>query len=215
MEHSTIFTDIYQREYWGSNEAADYRGSSGSGSSVHYNQDTYVPWLRGFLQENHITSVVDIGCGDFRCGPLIYDGLDIAYHGFDVYAPLVNSLSKRYSKYTFTTADCFKERHTLPTADLCILKDVLQHWSTAEIYTFLDDVIGAKKFRYILVCNCAQQKKDNKDIKTGKQRQLSAAFLPLKQYRARVLFRYSTKEVSVIEPVNEGFGHGSIGGMPE
>lgn len=195
LKHTQIFTGIYEREYWGSNNQT-YKGSSGSGSSVEFNRE-YIPWLRNFIQEHRIQSVVDIGCGDFRCGPAIYDGLDVTYTGFDVYEPMIQSL-QQYSTPTrqFRVQDCFANR-ALPQADMCILKDVLQHWTTAEIYDFMDFL--TTQYKTILICNCSRQKKNNKDIKTGKHRQLSSAFLPLKHYGARPVFTYETKEVSICQ----------------
>jgi hypothetical protein len=195
MDHTQIFTDIYEREYWGSNMMS-YRGSSGSGSSVEFNRD-YISWLRGFLQEYGYRSVVDIGCGDFRCGPAIYDGLAVDYTGFDVYEPMLESLRAQHPSRRFYVQDCFRDRR-LPRADLCIMKDVLQHWTTAEIYDFMDFLVASKLYKTILIVNCSRQKKDNKDIRTGRQRQLSADYLPLKHYGAKKVFAYETKEVSLV-----------------
>ena len=198
--HTAIFTSIYDREYWGSNGDPAYRGSSGTGSSPEFNEE-YVVWLREFLQSRRIRSVVDIGSGDFRCGPAIYGGLDIDYKGFDVVADVVAATRLKHPSMSFETLDCFAERNCLPPADLCILKDVLQHWSTDEIYEFLDDIVASKRYSYILICNCSKQKKNNKDIRTGLQRQLSAALLPLKRYAAVPVFTYKTKEVSIISKI--------------
>ncbi len=79
------------------------------------------------------------------------------------------------------------------------MKDVLQHWSLDNIYTFLDYLIEYKKFKYILICNCCDQKQDNTDIQNGKWRALSCDYLPLKKYNPVKLYNYYSKEVSVIE----------------
>jgi hypothetical protein len=192
MTHEQIFTDIYRREYWGSNAHPLYRGSSGSGSSIDFNRP-YIDWLRSFLIEHKIRTVVDVGCGDFRCGPAIYNGLDIDYVGYDVYADLI-AANQRDFAYHFEKRDCFVDRDL--TGDLCILKDVLQHWSTAEIYDFLNSLVG--RFRFIVICNCSRQKRNNKTIRAGLHRQLSADFLPLRYYLAKKVLNYETKEVSVI-----------------
>ena len=194
-----VFSDIYERSYWGSNMKAAYRGSSGSGSDPDYNRQ-YIEWLRDFIRDRKIQTVVDLGCGDFRCGPLIYEGIPISYTGLDVYRPLIESLQKEYPGYTFKHLDFFTDLQEAPGGDLCILKDVLQHWSNQDITAFLDSLIRSRKFRWILVCNCAQQKRV-KNIKTGYHRQLSAAFRPLCLFNPTVVFRYETKEVSLIDCV--------------
>ena len=194
--HTEIFTDIYEREYWGQNLHPAYRGSSGAGSAEAYNE-TYIGWLRDFLQTNKIESVVDVGCGDFRCGPAIYKDLNTSYTGLDVYEPMIAANTIENPHMTFKTLDCYTNREEIPTADLCILKDVLQHWSNEEVYNFLDDITTSKKFKYILICNCSRQKRV-KDTRTGHQRQLSADFLPLKKYNPVKVFTYDTKEVCLI-----------------
>ncbi len=79
------------------------------------------------------------------------------------------------------------------------LKDVIQHWSLDNIYTFLDYLVNHKKFKYILICNCCNQKCDNTDIKNGDFRPLSCDYLPLKKYNPIKLYNYHSKEISVIK----------------
>jgi hypothetical protein len=80
-----IFTSIYENCMWGNNNNNEYKGSSGGGSDVYLNKDTYVLFLKNFINTNSIKTVVDLGCGDFRCGKLIYDDLNVLYSGYDVY----------------------------------------------------------------------------------------------------------------------------------
>lgn len=199
-----IFTAIYEDRIWGDNRQEEYRGSSGGGSDVEYNRRHYVPFLKGFIQEYGVRTVVDLGCGDFRCGPLIYEGLDVKYTGYDTYRAMVEHHQKQTellppSTYTFHALDFYQEREQLVGADLCILKDVLQHWSQEHIRTFLDDVIRRRLYRLILICNCSAQRSDRDDIQDGGWRPLSATMEPLRSYGARVVYRYDTKEVSLIE----------------
>ena len=87
-----VFTNIYENNSWGNNNNDNYKGSSGPGSNIEYNNDTYVPFLKNFIIEKKILSVVDLGCGDFKCGKLIYDDLDISYTGYDAYEKMVEYL---------------------------------------------------------------------------------------------------------------------------
>jgi hypothetical protein len=97
------FTHVYENNRWGNNNIDDYSGSSGGGSDIDYNKDSYIPFLKTFITDNNIKNIVDLGCGDFRCGKLIYDNLDIIYTGYDAYAKLVDYNSNQYPlpKYTF------------------------------------------------------------------------------------------------------------------
>jgi len=156
--------------------------------------------LKAILVENKIKHVVDLGCGDFKCGKLIYDDLDIVYTGYDTYDKIIKyNTSENFSpKYSFMHLDFFNNKESIVNGDICILKDVIQHWSLDSIYTFLDYLVQSKKFKYILICNCCNQMQDDTDIETGSGRPLNSQFFPLKKYNPIRLLNYNTKEVSVI-----------------
>ena len=202
-----IFTNVYEGKHWGNNNALEYSGSSGGGSDIDYNKDSYVPFLKQFITDNNIKNVVDLGCGDFRCGKLIYDDLDIIYTGYDAYQKVIDYNSTQYllPKYTFIHLDFCYNKEYISNGELCILKDVIQHWSLDNIYTFLDYLIEQKKFKYILICNCCFQSKHNTDIKNGEFRPLSCKYFPLKKYNSTKLYNYHSKEVSVIEIMDTTF----------
>jgi len=197
----SIFTHIYEKKIWGNNKNNEYTGSSGPGSNINYNKDTYGPVLKKFIVDNNIKNIVDLGCGDFKCGKLIYDDLDILYTGYDTYKKVIIHLLKHYKlpKYSFTHLDFFNNKERIINGDLCILKDVIQHWSLNNIYRFLDYLVETKKFKYILICNCCYQTQDDTNILNGEFRHLSCEYLPLKKYNPMKLYNYHSKEVSVIE----------------
>ena len=41
-------------------------------------------------------------------------------------------------KYNFYHLDVYGDKEQIIDGDLCILKDVLQHWTNEQIYNFLD-----------------------------------------------------------------------------
>jgi len=194
-----VFTNIYENKVWGDNNNPEYNGSSGGGSDLDYNKDTYVPFLKKFIVDNNIKNIVDLGCGDFKCGKLIYDDLDIKYTGYDAYKKMIDFNLKQHSlpKYFFEHLNFFDNKEIIINGDLCILKDVLQHWKMDEIYAFLDYLIENKFFKYILICNCCNQTKDNPDNE-ARSTPLSINFFPLKKYNPSKLYNFHTKEVSVI-----------------
>jgi len=196
----SIFTNVYETHEWGTNNKTEYNGSSGGGSEINFNKNSYVPFLRNLIIDNTINTIVDLGCGDFRCGHILYDDLDITYTGYDAYKKVIDYNSTQYPlpKYTFTHLDFCNNKESIVGGDLCILKDVLQHWSLDNIYNFLDYLVEQKKFKYIVICNCDYQTQDNTDIQTGKFRPLSCRFLPLRKYNPTKVYNYNTKEVSVI-----------------
>ena len=196
-----IFTNVYENNIWGNNNNTEYCGSSGGGSHINYNKDTYVPFLKKFIVDNNIKNIVDLGCGDFRCGKLIYDDLDILYTGYDAYKKVIDYNFKQYSlpKFSFIHLDFCNNKESIIDGDLCILKDVIQHWSLNNIYEFLDYLVENKKFKFILICNCCYQKTNNTNIQNGDFRPLSCEYLPLKKYNPVKLYNYDTKELSVIK----------------
>jgi len=194
----SIFTNLYHTCQWGNNRNTNYHGSSGQGSTLQLNQHTYVPFLKEFILSKKISTVVDLGCGDFICGPFIYNDLDIIYHGYDAYKKLIEYNQSVYSRYTFTHLDFYHKKEEIIEGDLCILKDVLMHWTHDEIADFLDYLIEHKKFKYILICNCSHKFDQNKNIITGEWRPLSCMLDPLKKYNPEIVYTYHTKEVSVI-----------------
>jgi hypothetical protein len=196
-----IFTSVYENKLWGDNGDNKYVGSSGNGSSIEFNKSSYVPFLKKFITHNGIKSVVDLGCGDFRCGPIIYNDLNVIYTGYDAYEKVVeNNLEKHDRlKFNFIHLDFCFQKENIVGGDLCIIKDVIQHWSLVNIYSFLDYLIASKKFKYILVCNCCYQTSNNAEIVDGDFRPLSSKFLPLKKYNFIPQFKYDTKEVSIVK----------------
>lgn len=194
-----IFTAIYENQVWGDNQNKNYRGSSGGGSEVAYNEK-YIGMLKEIIKKCNIRSVVDLGCGDFRIGHLLYDDLDIMYTGYDVYKKIIeyNSICYTQPKFNFKCLDFCKNIDQVTSGDLCILKDVLQHWELKKIYAFMDLITQSQKFKYILIVNCCNQMEDDTNCATGEWRPLSCKYMPLKKYNAKMIGRYNSKEVSII-----------------
>ena len=134
--------------------------------------------------------------------------MGVNYTGYDAYKKLVDYNNKKYEgygMYKFIHSDFREigEREHIVPAELCILKDVIQHWPTADIIAFLDYLIESKKFKYILLCNCFIGNPENTathrtDIKPGGFSSLSSQTYPLNKYNMEVVYRWDTKEVSLI-----------------
>jgi hypothetical protein len=194
----TFFTNVYNKCEWGNDFNTDYAGSSGGGSDIDYNKLSYIPFLKNFIQKYNIKTIIDLGCGNFKCGSLIYDDLDIIYTGYDVYKNVIDyNLTQYSSKYNFIHLDIYNSKENIINGDLCIIKDILQHWTSNEIYTFLDYLVINQNFKYILIINCCNQKIDD-PVNEERSTPLSINFYPLKKYNPIHLFNYKSKEVSVI-----------------
>jgi hypothetical protein len=195
------FTYVYENNIWGSNKNDEYDCSSGSGSSIEYNKETYIPFLKNFIIENNIKTVIDLGCGDFLCGKLIYDDLDVSYTGYDIYKKIVDYNIKNNSsaKYSFIHLDFCNNKENIIDGDLFILKDVIQHWSSNSIYNFIDYLLEFKKFKYILICNNNNQIEDNADTLDGGYRCLNIEYFPLKKYNLTKIYEYNSKDVYILQ----------------
>ena len=203
-----VFTEVYETNKWGDNDNPNYEGSSGLGSAIWYNKKTYIPFIHKFLKKYKINSVVDLGCGDFRIGLLLYGKKNIDYTGYDAYKGVVEYNNEKFKEnkiFQFIHSDftSVKDRENIKNADLCIIKDVLQHLPNDIIIKFMDYIIKSNKFKYILIINCYNTTPENtkdyrKDIVGGEFSSLSALRYPLNKYDAKVIYKWDTKEVSLI-----------------
>jgi hypothetical protein len=201
-----IFTNIYENKEWGKNENINYSGSSGTGSGIEYNKE-YIEIVKNVINHYKIKNIVDLGCGDFRIGRLLFDDMNVLYTGYDAYKKIIDYHITQYQepKYTFKHLDFYTNKESIIEGDMCILKDVIQHWTTEEIYTFMDYIIESKKFKYILLVNCCHQglglglAVNYNTCETGGWRPLTINLLPLKKYNALKIGNYHTKEIAIIK----------------
>jgi SAM-dependent methyltransferase len=123
-----VFTRIYMNNEWGGKRGEFY---SGSGSSE-FHAAKYAEAVRGFIRGNGVRTVVDLGCGDFVVGrQLAMPG--VRYIGVDVVEELVSHNQREYGNAdtSFQFLDIIEDE--LPDGDLCLLRQVLQHLSNAQI----------------------------------------------------------------------------------
>lgn len=188
LNHEEIFSFIYKNNIWG--EAP--QSKSGFASSVEFNKNFYIPFLKNFIVKNNkIKKICDLGCGDFNFGNLIYDDLtDIQYIGYDCYKELIEENKKKYINYNFVHLDILANPSQIETADLLIAKDIFQHWSNTDIVDFIKILINEKKFKYLLITNGYSSdlsKNKVEDIKTGQYRPISILDFPLDQFDAKII----------------------------
>lgn len=127
-----VFEEIYRKQLWGGSEDGI---SSGAGSSQSV-AEPYANAVREFIRARGVRSVLDIGCGDFRVGALLrMDG--VRYVGVDIVEDVVRRNSARFANgsTTFICRNALVD--DLPPADLCLVRQVLQHLSNQEIAALL------------------------------------------------------------------------------
>ena len=134
-----VFTDIYRQDHW--------RGGSGEGSTAEATAP-YRHILERLLVSPEIRSVVDVGCGDWQLGSLV-DWHGKKYTGLDVVDEVVAANRKNWEseRIRFVTGDV--RLGEVPSGDLLLVKDVLQHWPTDDVARFLDQVLPRYPFALI------------------------------------------------------------------
>jgi SAM-dependent methyltransferase len=156
----SVFSEIYASGTWGDGDEPN--SGSGSDDSV---SAPFIEIVRRLIVDQGITSVVDLGCGDYRVSGKLAD-LPIDYTGIDVVPALVarNAAAFGSDRIRFLCRDI--TRDSLPSADLCIVRQVLQHLSNAQISRVLRRL---SSFRYVVVAehHPARLLKPNLDKDTG------------------------------------------------
>ena len=203
MNHEEIFTDIYFNCKWGNNGNKYYQGSSGFDSKLEYNI-IYIRFLKQFIKSKEISTVVDLGCGDFIIGNELYNDLNIKYTGYDVYSKIINYHQSEYSsnssndKYKFFHLDFYNNPKEIIPADLYIIKDVLTYWTNEEIYKCMDYLVNTKRCKYILLIN--DYSKVSNESGSFFFRNLNYDTIPLSKYSPSKLYEYNHKQILFITP---------------
>lgn len=137
------FSEIYEKNVWGGASGEFY---SGEGSTEKYSQK-YAEAIRNFIAEKRIKKVVDLGCGDFRVASKFVSG-NFHYTGCDVVPSLIEHNQKKFGSETvkFRCVNIIEDE--LPEGELCLIRQVLQHLSNAEIAKILEN---CKKYKYLIV----------------------------------------------------------------
>ncbi len=144
MDRKQAFSAIYQEACWGQN--SDNPFCSGHGSADAF-AASYNDIVTSYILTEEIRSVVDLGCGDFRIGRRLCI-LPIEYCGVDIVSELVTYNSRQYGneRITFKCLDIVEDQ--LPTAELCLIRQVLQHLSNIEIASVLKKL---GKYRHVII----------------------------------------------------------------
>lgn len=171
-EHGEV--EPFKKYYDGSDP--QWGHTSGPGSDPFYTAD-YRTLISKFIRLNAVNSVVEVGCGDWQFSRFI-DFSGASYTGFDVVDSIIRSNLTRYQTDQIGFRLMPSELTDVPSANLLIMKDVLQHLSDEIINTFRTLVFP--KFKHCLLTN-SYRKLDtpqNLDIPTGEFRCLDLTKSP-------------------------------------
>lgn len=137
------FSEIYEKNIWGGNKGEFY---SGEGSTEKY-AEKYAATVKKIIADHNIKTVVDLGCGDFRVASKFVSN-DIHYIGCDVVPALIKHLTEKFASKNIEFRQLNIVEDQLPDGDLCLIRQVLQHLSNAEVQSILSNT---EKFKYLIV----------------------------------------------------------------
>jgi 2-polyprenyl-3-methyl-5-hydroxy-6-metoxy-1,4-benzoquinol methylase len=149
QNHRDKFRDIYLNREWTTSSQA--RSASGPGSDLQ-NAQEYVDLIQQIIisPEYQIKSVVDVGCGDWGLSKHI-DWSNVSYTGIDIVPEIVTSLQSQYGSDNVTFKQGNLMFDELPSADLLIVKDVLQHLPNQAVSLLIATQL--KKYRFAIITN--------------------------------------------------------------
>ena len=126
-----VFADVYRHNAWGGKTGCH----SGPGSHLESIVEPYLKSVTHFLEAlPQKPVVVDLGCGDFNVSQHLvpYTSLLI---GCDIAAAIVERNRRLFPAVAFQQVDM--TRGPLPDADICIVRQVLQHLDNRRIVAAL------------------------------------------------------------------------------
>lgn len=142
---SDHFDNIYRTSAWGT--------ESGPGSDAETFKG-YIEYLQNFLRVRGVKSIVDCGCGHLQLIKQLdltgidYIGIDVAKSVIDKH--LCSNPLPSAKSITFLHMDASNNVDDLPSADLLICKDVLQHLTNKQAAVILSKI---HRFKYALITN--------------------------------------------------------------
>jgi hypothetical protein len=138
------FSRVYATNAWGGEPGEFY---SGEGSKTTF-AAPYVDAVVALMRQHDVSRVVDLGCGDFRVGRTLCDtDPTIEYVGVDVVPALIARNQQEFGTDRIRFVATNIDGGDLPAGDICLIRQVLQHMSNAEI----GRVLAAVTAQYPLV----------------------------------------------------------------
>lgn len=178
-----VFSRIYRDKDWGE--------GSGAGSTPAAAED-YLRIINAVLSLGQWQSVVDLGFGD---GYIVSRLTAERVSGVDCCKDLVEAQQQRQPEKAWLCLDLLSEREQLPSGDLALLKDVLQHWPSALIQDWLRWATQSGKWHDILITNSFSLDDKPRDCALGDFRPLSARVEPLAEFKPVLVARYGYQEI--------------------
>jgi len=174
-----IFKTIYTSNFWRNyKDPSKVESKSGFGSDLP-KISKFIEDYRKFIIDNHISSILDFGCGDFIYMNEVLKGLpNIKYTGMDIVDSIIDSNNKNYANENikFKIIDAVEE-DVEGSFDLVMSRFVMIHLDNADNEKFLNKLkkIDSK----FIALTSAPSVTENYDLKkSGKYRDVNLEIAP-------------------------------------
>jgi hypothetical protein len=132
-------------------------------------------FLRDFINQRKILSVIEIGCLNAQCSILNETDLT-TYTGYDSIESVISHNQIVFPLHKFVMLDILTNIDGIACADLCIINNTQKRWDEESIKYVMHEAVSGYKFYYILLY-------DDKGFN---------------QYGAECVFKDETGEVSLV-----------------
>jgi SAM-dependent methyltransferase len=126
-----VFADVYRRNAWGGNTGCHSGPGSHRAEVVEPYVESVTHFLKGLPQK---PVVVDLGCGDFNVSQHLVPHASL-FIGCDIAGAMIERNRQLFPRVAFHRVDI--TRGALPDADICIVRQVLQHLDNRRIVAAL------------------------------------------------------------------------------
>lgn len=168
-----LFTDIYKKNSWNSDESP-----SGPGSELG-NTRNLIEELPFLLRNFNISSLLDLPCGDFNWMQHV-DLTGIRYIGGDIVLDIVERNTSLYSteQRTFKLINLLSRNTPLPKVDAVFCRDCLVHLPLKDIFIALQNICQSGALYLITTHYSFLRFSANYDINMGQWRRLNLEIAP-------------------------------------
>jgi SAM-dependent methyltransferase len=167
------FEKIYAERVWGapSDGVKFYSGDGSSPAASAAYEGFVVDVLRRYP---HLSSMVDIGCGDFQVSARILNAASrpVDYTGCDIARTVIAENEARHARPGVRFAVCNAIETDPPKGDIVIIRQVLQHLSNADITSILERLRRCYQAAIITEAQPTAMIAPNLDIVSGAETRL-------------------------------------------
>lgn len=192
---SEVFDRVYTSGLW---HTQPY--NSGSGSDPNGVGKPYCEIMPAILRLLASRRIVDIGCGDGRILAALATELpECQWTGIDCVPALIPRLKKAMPHHSWlhNELQTLADYKNLPRADTFLIKDVMHHWPSQTVLTFIRAIKKTRSPCHLVMTNDNRQG-EKTDCELGGYRALDGRLWPLAEFHPRLLASFLHKSIYLL-----------------